>query len=577
MSLWKFIVRLFGGTPHVGGTKCPRCGFGYRWDGRRCEHCNYPGRLISRPSPRDEGGESASSQPSQASPSARASQTRRQPQAAAPASVASSRTPRPAPNLASLDPAQFTPMSDAAAFTAAGPGPLWGNPWFGRRDLIPPVTDKRTLLIDRAMVAHGYLTPEELVEIHEVGEQMDIVRPELLHASVIASRAVEMDQAAKDEIRKQKKAEAEARKQKHREAVEHRKATDIIFLGRGVSRGLADRRANIEKLGAANLPVLATPADIAKALELPIPRLRWLAFHSQAATRTHYVRFTVPKKSGGTRELAAPHQTLATAQEWILANILSKVPTHDAAHGFVPSRSTVTNALPHVGRPIVINADLKDFFPTITFPRVNGIFQQLGYSPAAATVLALLCTEAPRKQVVYAGKAYEVATGPRALPQGACTSPALSNLATRRMDARLAGITEKLGWTYTRYADDITFSSPAPGAEAKSMTGYLLARLRHIAQDEGFIVNEKKTRVQKPNQRQSVTGIVVNQRMGVPRRTVRRIRAILHAAKYTGLAAQNKQGHPHFEAWVRGMVAYINMVNPQQGRPLVSALVTMRP
>ena len=468
-------------------------------------------------------------------------------------------------------------MTDAEAFSAAGSESLWTNPWFGRRDLIPPVSDKRTVVIDRAMVAHGYLSPEELVEIHEVGQQMDEIRPELLHATAIAQRAVDMDQAARDELKRQKKAEAEERKRKHREAVAHRRATDIIFLGRGVSRGLADRRANIEKLTAAGLPVLATPADVAKALELPIPRLRWLAFHSEAAMRTHYVRFTVPKKSGGTRELAAPHQSLAATQEWILANILSKVPTHDAAHGFVPSRSTVTNALPHVGRPIVVNADLKDFFPTITFPRVKGIFQELGYSPAAATIVALLCTEAPRRQVVYAGKPYEVATGPRALPQGACTSPALSNLASRRMDARLTGIAEKLGWTYTRYADDITFSAPSgPGADAKAMIGYLLARLRHIAQDEGFVVNERKTRVQKPNQRQSVTGIVVNQRMGVPRRTVRRIRAILHAAKFTGLSKQNKEGHPHFEAWVRGMVAYIQMVNPDQGRPLAAALRMVR-
>ena len=107
----------------------------------------------------------------------------------------------------------------------------------------------------------------------------------------------------------------------------------------------------------------------------------------------------------------------------------------------------------------MVNLDLKDFFPTITFPRVKGAFAQLGYSPAVATILALLCTESPRRTVTYAGQTLHVATGPRSLPQGACTSPALSNLVARRLDARLTGLCRKLGWTYTRYADDLTFSA----------------------------------------------------------------------------------------------------------------------
>ena len=121
----------------------------------------------------------------------------------------------------------------------------------------------------------------------------------------------------------------------------------------------------------------------------------------------------------------------------MLENILARVATHDAAHGFVPTRSTVSNATPHVGRDVVVNADLKDFFPTITFPRVKGVFQGLGFSPAAATILGLLCTESPRRELEYDGQRLFAAVGPRALPQGACTSPALSNLAARNLDARL--------------------------------------------------------------------------------------------------------------------------------------------
>jgi retron-type reverse transcriptase len=171
--------------------------------------------------------------------------------------------------------------------------------------------------------------------------------------------------------------------------------------------------------------------------------------------------------------------------------------------------------------------------------------------------------------VTYAGKEFHVATGPRGLPQGACTSPALSNFVARRLDSRLAGIAAKLGWNYSRYADDLTFSADG---ETTSRIGYLLARVRHIAQDEGFAVNEKKTRVLRQSDAQNVTGIIVNQRMGVPRDLVRRLRAILHRARTEGLAAQNRQNLPHFEMWLRGMIAYIHMVNPKQAAPLRVAL-----
>jgi retron-type reverse transcriptase len=270
--------------------------------------------------------------------------------------------------------------------------------------------------------------------------------------------------------------------------------------------------------------------------------------------------------------LAAPHETLAVAQEWILSSILSKVPTHDAAHGFVPGRSTVTNAAPHVGKAIVLNSDLTDFFPTVSVWRVNGIFRELGYSPAVATILALLCTESPRRRIEYAGKSLWVATGPRALPQGACTSPALSNLAARRLDSRLIGIARRLGWTYTRYADDLTFSS---SEEPAQKIGYLMARIRHIADDEGFKVNEAKTRVLRRGSAQAVTGLVVNDKLGIGRDEVRRLRAILHRARTEGLAAQNREKHPHFVAQVRGMIAYLHMVDPAKAAPLREALAAV--
>jgi hypothetical protein len=226
----------------------------------------------------------------------------------------------------------------------------------------------------------------------------------------------------------------------------------------------------------------------------------------------------------------------------------------------------LTNARPHAGKAVVVNVDLEGFFPSIGFPRVRHLYRRLGYSGAVATLLALLCTECPRKKVVYDGKTYFVATGRRGLPQGACTSPALSNQVGRRLDRRLAGLSAKLGLDYTRYADDLTFSG------ATDKVGYLLARVRHIAGDEGFAVNAKKTRVKRPNARQTVTGLVVNANPGVPRDVLRRLRAILHRAKTDGLATQNRGGEPNFRAWLEGMIAYVAMSRPAVGAKLRAAL-----
>jgi hypothetical protein len=138
-------------------------------------------------------------------------------------------------------------------------------------------------------------------------------------------------------------------------------------------------------------------------------------------------------------------------------------------------------------------------------------------------------------------------------------------LLARRLDARLAGLARKLDFTYTRYADDLTFSGDAAAA---AKTGYLLTRIRHLIADERLTVNEQKTRVQRPGAQQTVTGIVVNQRPNVPRTTVRRLRAILHDARHHGLDAANREGRENFADWLGGMIAYVSMVNPGRGREL---------
>jgi retron-type reverse transcriptase len=486
------------------------------------------------------------------------------------------------PPVAPVDPAPTPPRPrtldlDAAAFLPIGRDELkeaarqvrLGGAWFGRRDLIPPAEDLRTKLIDRAMVTQGLLAPEQLAEIHQVGAEMDRVRPlvEMLEgqAALAGEAAVQAERERRAELKKRKQEEAAERKRQHAEAVAHRHATDILFLGRDVSERLGDRTSDADKLAAFDLPLLSTPADVAAVLGLTIPRLRWLAFHTETATRVHYVRFTVPKKSGGTRTLHAPHRKLAAAQRWILDNILNKLPIEAPAHGFACGRGILTNASPHAGHAVIVNLDLRDFFPNITFPRVRSIFQRLGYSPAVATILALLCTECPRQVVEYTGQTYHVATGPRGLPQGACTSPALSNQVARRLDRRLRGLSAKLGLTYTRYADDLTFS----GDESlNERIGYLMAGVRHFAEDEGYTVNDKKSRVLRRNTAQMVTGLVVNKRPGVRRREVRRLRAILHRARTEGLERQNREGRPNFLAWLQGKIAYIRMSRPEVGAKL---------
>ena len=473
--------------------------------------------------------------------------------------------------LNGLDTDKFAPMSVDAALAATS-AENWRSAYYDSRSVIPPQDLPRIQVIDRTMVGMGLISEQELAQIHDIGQKMAQFRSDADFIAASGERAVSESREERQRRKEEKKVTAEAWRVQRREQVIQRRATDIVFLGRGVSRGLADRRSNVELLEGSGLPVLSSPAELAKAMGIPVPQLRWLAFHSDAPTRTHYVTFEIPKKCGGTRRLSAPHQKLSAAQHWILTNILNLLQVHDYAHGFVAQRSVLTNAQPHVGATVVINADLSDFFPTITFPRVEGMFRKIGYSPAVATVLALLCTECPRQALQLGETTYFAATGPRALPQGASTSPAISNQIAGKLDRRMSAMATKLGWRYSRYADDLTWSTTG---EVKPSVGYVLARMRHIVQDEGFELNHAKTRIQRRSQRQSVTGVVVNDRMSVPRDTIRQIRAILHNAKSTGLEAQNRDQRPHFRDWLTGMIGWIQMVNAEQGSQLQSQLAEL--
>ncbi len=369
---------------------------------------------------------------------------------------------------------------------------------------------------------------------------------------------------AKRALRAKEKADAAAVR---RAAHQARRKADIVHLGTGVSAQLEDRESTLERLAANGLPVLNTAHDVAKALGCTIGQLRFLTYHRDGAALVHYHRFSIPKKTGGVRAISAPKPKLAAAQQWVLLNVLEKVAVDAHAHGFVKQRNVLSNAVPHLKQKVVLNLDLKDFFPTLTFARVRGLFRGLGYSGQVATVFALLCTEPPRVAVTLDETTTFVALSSRVLPQGACTSPALTNVVSRRLDKRLHRLAEVNGFVYTRYADDLTFSG-----EASGHVGRLLRSTRAILTSEGFVVNEKKTHVMRSGRRQEVTGVVVNEKPGIGRDELRTLRAMLHNAAKHGLSSQNRNEHPDFAAYLRGRVAWATMVDPSKKVALERAL-----
>lgn len=370
---------------------------------------------------------------------------------------------------------------------------------------------------------------------------------------------------------KRRRAEAKQKRvaehRRRREAFALLRRNGIVHLGRGVSAGLQDQSSPSPELLARGLPALRTGADLAMMLGISLGQLRWLTYHRQGAALVHYHRFAIPKKTGGTRAISAPKPRLAAAQRWVLKNVLERLSGSPSAHGFVRYRSTVTNAQPHVGRAVVLNLDLKDFFPTVTFRRVKGFFRKVGYNEHVSTVLALLCTEPPRVPVTLDGRRLFLAVGARVLPQGACTSPALTNLLCRRLDARLDGLARRHGYAFTRYADDLTFSGDDP-----KVAGALLRSARSIVAAEGFVENPAKTKVMRRGRRQEVTGVVVNAKVSAPRDERRALRAILHNAARQGLASQNREQRADFAAHLRGRVEYVAMIDPAQGERLRALL-----
>ncbi|WP_224368576.1 reverse transcriptase family protein [Hyalangium versicolor] len=422
--------------------------------------------------------------------------------------------------------------------------------------------------------------------IEEAGGTDEWVRAQLVAKGVAAEEVdfEDLSEKQKSAWKEKKKAEAVERRALKRQVFEAWKATHINHLGTGVhwnEQGgpdkfdVADRE---ERAKANGMPELDSVESLAKALGVSVSRLRGFAYHREVDTGTHYQSWQIPKRDGGQRTITAPKKELKAAQRWVLSNVVERLPVHGAAHGFVAGRSILTNALAHRGAEVVVKVDVKDFFPSVTWRRVKGLLRKGGLAEGSATLLSLLATEAPREVMQFRGKTLYVAKGPRALPQGAPTSPGLTNALCLKLDKRVSAMAKRLGFIYTRYADDLTFSwRRAKGAKGKAQAdapvAVLLARVQSILEAEGFTMHPDKTRVLRKGSQQRVTGLVVNEApegvpaARVPRDVVRQLRAAIH---------NRSKGKPGKEGetleQLKGMAAFIHMTDPAKGRAFLEQL-----
>ncbi|MBI4231998.1 RNA-directed DNA polymerase [Candidatus Peregrinibacteria bacterium] len=268
-------------------------------------------------------------------------------------------------------------------------------------------------------------------------------------------------------------------------------------------------------------------------------------------SKSQYRAFRIKKSNGGWREILEPNPELKAKQRAILAWLMARrISPSPYAHAFVKNRSVLTNALNHVGKKVVVRIDIKNFFPSITNKQVVYALIKEGIAKGNAEEIAGFCTLNDK------------------LPQGAPTSPFLSNVVFKQSDYRLAGLArrwlgKRYATSYSRYADDLIFSS---NYEHLNHIYYPVSK---ILEDEGFEINDEKFRVYRNSKRQIVAGVVVNVKPNILRNERRKLRAFLYNAKKAILEGRNPEINLSV---VRGKIAHINGVNPAIGGGFLAEL-----
>ena len=257
-----------------------------------------------------------------------------------------------------------------------------------------------------------------------------------------------------------------------------------------------------------------------------------------------YDQWRIKKRSGGYRGIARPHKQLMTIQKTICNRVLLPVNIHPAATGFRKGMSIIDNAKQHLGKEEVFKTDIVNFFYSIRQEDVEKIFEQIGYPVTISKVLAELCCLN------------------NVLPQGAPTSPALSNIYSYQMDKKLTALSYQLGLIYTRYADDLTFSGN------NINPGFVLPAVKKIVNEEGFAVKRKKTRFIGRKKRKIITGISVSsgKKLTIPKAKKREIRKNVYFILTKGLAEHQKYIQSTDPIYLKRLICYLSfwkMVEPE--------------
>lgn len=329
-----------------------------------------------------------------------------------------------------------------------------------------------------------------------------------------------------------------------------------------------------------NLPSINSVGQLAEWLNLDVGNLEWFADRKQlgrfhrCGRLCHYRYRWQRKRHGRVRLIEAPKSQLKGIQRRLLSDIFSRIPVHEAAHGFRSGRSVLTFTSPHIGKAVVLKLDLSDFFPATSPARLIHLLMAAGYPEEVARTITGLCTNSAPHGIWrdfpdvsnsdFRWQCRQLYQAPH-FPQGAPTSPAIANLCSFRIDQRLAGLARAAGANFTRYADDLLFSG---NREFARSIGTFKAQVAAIVHLEGHQVNHHKTRVMFQSQRQIAAGVVLNDRPNISRIEFDRLKALLHQAARSGPEGQNHDQHPNFRSHLLGRIQWVQQLNRKRGDKL---------